>query len=109
MLAWIASEPSQWTVFVANRVAEIQSNQWQLQWHYVPSRENPTDSASRGIKPDNLLDLKLWWKDPPWLSKAPNEWSSSREQPVEINLTPSHEVRYVRCYQVQQIEPDFLT
>ena len=59
VLAWIASESFRWTVFVANRVAEIQSNRWQLQWHYVPSRENPADVASRGVKPDNLFNLKL--------------------------------------------------
>ena len=95
-------------VFVANRVADIESNQWQLQWHYVPSHENPADAASLEIKPDNPLDLKLWWKGPHWLSKPPDEWPSSREQPVEINLSPSHEIRHTRCYQVQ-IEPSSLT
>ena len=34
-LAWIAAEPSRWSVFVSNRVSEIQSSIFKCEWHYV--------------------------------------------------------------------------
>ena len=49
VLAWLASDPSQWNVFVANRVSEIQRVAPFAIWRHVPSAENPADIASRGM------------------------------------------------------------
>ncbi|XP_065368797.1 uncharacterized protein LOC135961232 [Calliphora vicina] len=57
VLSWIRKPPSNWTVYVANRVAEIQRLSNPLQWKYVPSALNPVDCASRGIFPHDLMEF----------------------------------------------------
>ncbi|GFT70112.1 integrase catalytic domain-containing protein [Trichonephila clavipes] len=37
-------------------------------WRHVPSDQNPTDLVSRGVDPDKLLQQKLWFNGPTFLS-----------------------------------------
>lgn len=69
VLAWLSEHPSQWKTFVANRCVQIQEEFPRRFWSYVPTKENPADYASRGVKPSNLLSLKQWWHGPEWLSQ----------------------------------------
>lgn len=48
-LDWIRAHPSKWKTFVANRESEIQTTIPSATWHYVPSKENSADCASRGL------------------------------------------------------------
>ena len=66
VLCWLSGEPSNWTTFVANRVAEIQRND-RVQWLHTPTEDNPADAASRGVEPSALKNLEIWWKGPTWL------------------------------------------
>lgn len=66
-LCWIKSSPSRWTVFVSNRVTEIQSLVTDSQWRYVPTEKNPADFASRGLLPNKMENCSLWWKGPDFL------------------------------------------
>ena len=50
--------------FVSNRVAKIRG-QGHVQWHYVPTKENPADIGSRGGSTGNN---ELWRNGPEWLS-----------------------------------------
>jgi len=60
-LAWLKQSPSNWTTFVANRVAEIQTLLPTAIWHHVATADNPADCASRGMRSFDLADRKLWW------------------------------------------------
>lgn len=60
VLAWIRAEPIRWTVFAANRVAEIQRLTNVSQWRYVPTLDNPADCTTKGVLPDNLSFHPLW-------------------------------------------------
>ena len=66
VLYWLSKEPSHLSTFVANRVAEVQDSK-EVNWHHVPTDQNPADVATRGIDPAALEDFHLWWKGPPWL------------------------------------------
>ncbi|UYV62920.1 hypothetical protein LAZ67_2002452 [Cordylochernes scorpioides] len=68
VLSWIKSESRHWKPFVGNRIAEIQRLTLHSSWHYVISKNNPADCASRGITPSELVDHSLWWRGPTWLS-----------------------------------------
>ncbi|XP_070167756.1 uncharacterized protein [Polyergus mexicanus] len=68
-LSWIRAHPSRWPTFVSNRVAEVQGLVPPHRWRYVPTADNPADAATRGIDPDELMSLKLWWSGPPWLGR----------------------------------------
>jgi len=74
-LAWIKSCPRRWTTFVANRVSAIQELSDSNDWHYVKSSQNAADIISRGMSPISLLQSRLWWKGPSWLTNNVCEWS----------------------------------
>lgn len=75
-LGWVQKDPSKWKTFIANRVAEIQSNK-EASWNYVPTDQNPADCASRGLMPGELINHPLWWKGPEWLKQDPTEWPTT--------------------------------
>ncbi|XP_063907415.1 uncharacterized protein LOC135125692 [Zophobas morio] len=77
VLSWLASSPSTWNVFVANRVAEISTLTSISNWHHVKSADNPADIVSRGKLPSKLITSDLWWHGPHWLSKNKSEWPAS--------------------------------
>ncbi|XP_045541516.1 uncharacterized protein LOC123723018 [Papilio machaon] len=67
VLAWLSDHPSRWKTFVANRTSEILTALDSTQWHYVDTKNNPADIASRGTTPTSLLNDSLWKHGPPWL------------------------------------------
>lgn len=75
VLAWIRSHPARWKPFVANRVSELQRLLPPHAWRYVPTTDNPADAATRGISPDELVSLDLWWRGPSWLREADYLWT----------------------------------
>ncbi|GFY22272.1 integrase catalytic domain-containing protein [Trichonephila clavipes] len=50
---------------VANKAKTFES----FQWNYVPSVLNPADLVSRGLRPCDLPNLRLWWYSPQFLEK----------------------------------------
>ena len=42
--------------------------------HHVPTKENPADLLSRGMRPNQLVKSSLWWRGPDWLSLQPSPW-----------------------------------
>nr|CAH7750761.1 unnamed protein product [Callosobruchus chinensis] len=67
VLSWLKAQPCIWKVFVANRVAEIQSLTEDCNWRHVPSGDNPADIVSRGLDPKQLKICKLWLFGPKFL------------------------------------------
>ncbi|GFW12654.1 DUF5641 domain-containing protein [Trichonephila clavipes] len=54
----------------ANRVAKVQELTEGFQWNHVTSVLNPTDLVSRGLRPCDLPNLRLWWHGPQSLEKS---------------------------------------
>lgn len=75
-LSWIQTEPSVLQVFVANRVAKIQSLTNPSDWRYVNSKLNPADLASRGVKVEDLSCSSIWWLGPQFLKQDKSCWPS---------------------------------
>ncbi|XP_058448639.1 uncharacterized protein LOC131428610 [Malaya genurostris] len=85
---WLASQPSRWQAFVANRVSEIQHLTKNSIWNHVPGIENPADLISRGISPAQLQYKPLWFNGPTWLSQARQYWPTAVEsKPEDIEPT----------------------
>ena len=78
--------------FVSNRVAKIRG-QGHVQWHYVPTKENPADIGSRG---GSTWNNELWTNGPEWLSdpekrpKSPIIESRSRRRIQGYEQNPCH-------------------
>lgn len=55
----------------------------------MPTSDNPTDCASRGIFSDELINHAIWWHGPPWLRFSKDDWPPEPDpHPVD---TPSEE------------------
>ncbi|XP_055645196.1 uncharacterized protein LOC129781554 [Toxorhynchites rutilus septentrionalis] len=80
---WLASSPSRWQVFVANRVSEIQHLTKHGVWNHVPGTENPADILSRGITPQELQRQHSWFNGPAWLHQHPMNWPKETHSTVE--------------------------
>ncbi|XP_018377646.1 PREDICTED: uncharacterized protein LOC108770508 [Trachymyrmex cornetzi] len=65
-----------WSVFVANRIGEIQRLTKIEEWRHVSSPDNPADILSRGLDPHNLSNSALWWHGPPFLRLRDDLWPS---------------------------------
>ncbi|XP_073816668.1 uncharacterized protein [Musca autumnalis] len=74
VLSWIREQPSNFNVFVSNRVSRIQSITSTMKWHYVPTNLNPSDILSRGASPTELLNSRLWKQGPAFLIKNSANW-----------------------------------
>lgn len=80
-LAWLQSEPSRWTTFVANRVSKIQDLTQDGSWRHIKSEENPADLLSRGAQAQCLINSHLWWNGPSWLTRHRDHWPIKENEP----------------------------
>ena len=80
---------AQFKTFVSNWIRQIQQHLPPSQWHYVPTKSNPADIASRVATPAELLNSSLWWEGPPWLPLDPSCWPTPKSQQPSI----LHEVK----------------
>lgn len=70
VLGWLSTLPSRLEQFVRNRVSEIQEATTGQTWSYVPSKSNPADLVSRGVKADCISSSTLWWSGPDFLNET---------------------------------------
>ena len=54
VLRYIANSERRYKTFVANRVAAIREQSIPCQWHYVGTKMNPADDASRGLSTEAI-------------------------------------------------------
>ena len=95
-LYWIHSIPAKWPTFVANRTSEINTSLPQAHWHYISTKVNPADIATRGRSVEELKNEKLWWEGPPCLSFSTEPWPAASELKVRleepVSLAISHAI-----------------
>lgn len=78
VLQWLQSHPRKWQKYVAQRTAQILEVLPPHHWRYVPSKQNPADCLSRGVKPSELVSHPLWWTGPKWLSQDSSAWPENK-------------------------------
>ena len=83
VIGYINNEARRFHTFVANRVQLIRDRSLQDQWHYVPTKENPADHASRGLSPTELLKTKQWMNGPDFLWERNFEF---RDTSAQLNV-----------------------
>nr|XP_026696057.1 uncharacterized protein LOC108950930 [Ciona intestinalis]XP_026696058.1 uncharacterized protein LOC108950930 [Ciona intestinalis] len=71
VLGYIGNDARKFQTFVANRLQTIKENTNEHEWRYVKTEENPSDCASRGMKPEDLTMNSIWLRGPNFL------WESS--------------------------------
>ncbi|GFV46443.1 integrase catalytic domain-containing protein [Trichonephila clavipes] len=83
-IAWINTPANQLKTFVDNRVSKIQTLTENFEWKHIPSAQNPADIISRGVHPEELSSLILWWNGPQHLDIP--------EQFIDPSITSSDEL-----------------
>ncbi|GFY34900.1 integrase catalytic domain-containing protein [Trichonephila clavipes] len=73
---WWLKNYGDWSVFVANRVNEINRLVPSPFWRHVPGELNPADLLSRGSS--RLFSDSLWWEGPSLLLEPPSNWPIDR-------------------------------
>ena len=48
------------------------------QWRFVPTKENPADLVTRGLKVSELANCEKWWNGPGFLGNDESEWPINR-------------------------------
>jgi hypothetical protein len=91
VLKYIMNENKRFTVYVGNRVAEIQEKMKLDQWRYCPSELNPSDDASRGLFPSQLTPDCRWLNGPAFLNGKESTWPTTSLEGLEHNCTDEEE------------------
>lgn len=84
VLAWTQTEITRLNAYVANRVKMIKELTSSWSWHYVGTKDNPADCITRGVKPQELANLDLWWNGPCFLRHSEYEFSTVLDLPNEL-------------------------
>ncbi|UYV61264.1 hypothetical protein LAZ67_1004155, partial [Cordylochernes scorpioides] len=108
VLSWIKSESRHWKPFVGNRIAEIQRLTLHSSWHYVISKNNSADCASRGITPSELVDHSLWWRGPTWLSDVNFEDPIQTQYDFPKEISGERRKTFSVFHSTNLLFPDFI-
>ena len=74
MLKYTGNSNARFHTFLANRVSQILHGFSPVQWRHVPTKSNPADDASRGLKVEALLTAPRWKIGPSFLWKPKDKW-----------------------------------
>ncbi|KAK3724031.1 hypothetical protein QZH41_007681 [Actinostola sp. cb2023] len=97
VLGYISNEARRFHTFVSNRVQQIRDHSTPDQWHYVDTKENPADHASRGLNATQLTQCSKWWNGPDFLQNPVLNYTTS--QRVLTDNDP--EVKKVHAFSAQ--------
>lgn len=80
VLCWLQKTPTNYKIFVANRIANIQKKTKEIKstWHWISGKENPADLISRGSTCRELINNNLWWQGPNWLQQHEEKWPANQ-------------------------------
>ena len=104
VLGYINNDSRRLHIFVGNRVQEIREKTSPNQWHYVGTKSNPADIASRGAGAQELIDNPLWWNGPEFLWSSLEDWNFVDEIPSIPPDDPEVKI-YVRATQIEELKP----
>ena len=73
---------------MANRVQQIHENTSINQWAYVPTSDNPSDDASRGLDAVKQSPDSRWFNGPSFLRKTEDLWPEFNQDGADIEHDP---------------------
>lgn len=108
VLGWLALPSNKLSTFVSHRIAEINDLCKDCSWRYVPSSYNPADLASRGVYPDEVNSLTLWWEGPSFLKCSIDQWPVQHTGETQTKLPEiKSNVTNLKCVTPQKCMIDF--
>lgn len=93
VLHFIRNENKTFPTFVANRINKIRDSSDLNNWHYVNTKENVADMATRPVGGSTFVNYNEWINGPSFLNKSQEFWP---EPPITLsNLDESNCQNYV--------------
>lgn len=100
VLAWVRNDKAIDKKFVEKRIKFIKSTILPSQLHYIPSKQNPADPASRGLTAEQLSSCDLWFRGPQCLQDPILPFTPFLDQKESLNFTlvnpPTEEDMFLR-------------
>ena len=93
VLSWIRSHTANNGQFIPRRLLAIRELTDVNSRYYVPSKGNPADISSRGLRVGDLRECRLWWQGPDFLKHEEGKWLSNEVGKKEVCTT----VAVVEC------------
>ena len=84
VLCWLRTDPRRYSVFVANRLGEIDELTEVRDWRWVPTRENPADIGTRDAEAPDLSASGRWFCGPDFITRSAEHWPQERHRKAEI-------------------------
>lgn len=106
VLAWLATHPSKWATFVANRVSEIQDSVSSSHWMHVPSKQNPADIASRGCGITELRESEMWWHGPSFLTNSSENYPK-QDHKLPIDNAPERR-KNIQVFHITEPQENYI-
>ncbi|XP_062538931.1 uncharacterized protein LOC134207225 [Armigeres subalbatus] len=95
VLCWLRSDSRRYHQFVAVRVGEILTLTSADEWHYVPSKINIADAATKWKEGPSFDPNDSWFTAPEFLRKSRDEWPM---EPAQNGSETETELRSVFLY-----------
>ena len=109
VLRYINNVTKRFYTYVHNRVQRIRQSSEPEQWHYVNTKENPADHASRSL-PVSYLTQSSWFTGPSFLHQPSAETTQTSETFELIDPENDSEIQpQVRTYTTHLEEPGLNT
>ena len=84
VIKYINNENKRFQTFVANRIAVIKDGSDPSQWHYVQTKMNPADDASRSVPVKDLTGDSRWINGPSFLWQSNETWSVECKEDFKV-------------------------
>ena len=104
VLGYIRNESKRFKLFVANRVEFIKDHSDKSQWHYISSKQNPADYASRGIDVCNDDKVKKWYLGPQLLWEPEGTWDGNKIILPVNEKGPELKKEFVVCVATKSVD-----
>ncbi|XP_075150712.1 uncharacterized protein LOC142224812 [Haematobia irritans] len=85
VLHWLKQHSSTLSVFVGNRISEIQDSTSDCNWRHVPSSLNPADIVSRGSTVQELQS-SIWFSGPDFPTQESEKWPPNRCDEIDHEI-----------------------
>ena len=83
---------SNYKIWVARRLEEIDRLVKQENWRFCPGKLNPSDLASRGCDAKELLESIHWWKGPEFVTTPEKDWPKEDTKSLEENQQKEEQI-----------------
>ncbi|XP_070072164.1 uncharacterized protein [Drosophila takahashii] len=78
VLQWLCKHSSVLPTFESHRVSELQQQDKNIEWRYVPTAKNPADIVFRGCSVSEIQE-NMWFTGPNFLKLAEKDWPTLKE------------------------------